>query len=65
MFYIVVYKSKNSNTTTLYHIVRNSIVKEDFNVYLPDDGFLKAETCSKVLFGITNVFNQLLWCDGF
>jgi hypothetical protein len=30
MFYIVVYKTKNSHTSTLYHIVRNSIVKEDF-----------------------------------
>jgi hypothetical protein len=25
--------------------------------YLPDDGYLKAETCSKVLFEITNVFH--------
>jgi hypothetical protein len=30
MFYIVVYKLKKSNTTTLYHIVSNSIAKEDF-----------------------------------
>jgi hypothetical protein len=35
------------------------------SVYLPDDGFLKAETCSKVLFEITNVFHYLLCCNGF
>jgi hypothetical protein len=27
IFYIIVYKTKNSNTTTLYLIVRNSVVK--------------------------------------
>jgi hypothetical protein len=44
MFYIIVCKTKNSNTATLYHVVGNSIVKENCSVYFPDNGFLKAET---------------------
>jgi hypothetical protein len=31
--------------------------KKTLSVYLPDDVFLKLETCSKILFEITNVFH--------